>query len=94
MRVTNDGSVPVRIVADARFLSLELTRRGEKRAERCELPVAMRPDDWTDRSLVLPAGRAYVETFEPRLYCFTGNAPKALGPTSIVVGHLGSLGVD
>jgi hypothetical protein len=89
MRVANEGSVPVRIVADARFLSLELTRRGEKRAEHCELPSAMRPDDATDRSLVLPAGRAYVETFEPRLYCFSGNAFKALAPTSIVVGHLG-----
>jgi hypothetical protein len=89
MRVANEGSVPVRIVADARFLSLELTRRGETRAERCELPAAMRPDDSADRSLVLPPGRAYVETFEPRLYCFSGSALRALGPTSIVVGHLG-----
>lgn len=89
MRVANEGSVPVRIVADARFLSLEVTRRGEKRAERCELPAAMRPDDSTERALVLPPGRAYLETFEPRLYCFSGSALKALASTSIVVGHLG-----
>jgi|HubBroStandDraft_1064217.scaffolds.fasta_scaffold03392_5 hypothetical protein len=92
MRIANDASVPVRVVADARFLAFELIRRGDTRVERCELPSDMRPAEASDRSLVLPPGRAYVETFEPRLYCFSGKALNALEPTSIVVAHLGWLG--
>ncbi len=92
MRIVNEGSVPVRVIADARFLSFETIRRGDKRGERCELPADMRPPEADDRSLVLPPGRAYVETFEPRLYCFSGKALNALVPTSIVVAHLGWLG--
>lgn len=92
MRIVNEGSVPVRAIADARFLSFEVIRRGDKRGERCELPTDMRPAEADDRSLVLPPGRAYVETFEPRLYCFSGRALNALVPTSIVVAHLGWVG--
>jgi hypothetical protein len=92
MRIVNEGSVPVRVIADARFLSFEMIRRGDTRSERCELPTDMRPAEADDRSLVLPPGRAYVETFEPRLYCFSGKALNALVPTSIVVAHLGWVG--
>ncbi len=92
MRIVNDASAPVRVVADARFLAFELIRRGDTRIERCELPSDMRPAEASDRSIVLPPGRAYVETFEPRLYCFSGRALKALEPTSIVIAHLGWLG--
>jgi hypothetical protein len=92
MRIVNDAPVPVRVVADARLLAFELVRRGDTRVERCELPSDMRPAEASDRSLVLPPGRAYVETFEPRLYCFSGRALNALVPTSVVVAHLGWLG--
>jgi hypothetical protein len=86
--MTNDGSVPVRVVADARLLGLDVTPRGARKAERCELPPDMRPGDDLDRGLVLPPGRAYVESFEPRLYCF-GKKLEALAPGAIVVAHLG-----
>ncbi len=92
MRVTNHGDVPVRMVADARLLTLEVTPRGASKPVRCELPADMRPGDDMDRPLVLPPGRSYVEHFEPRLYCFGPHLLDALAQASIVVGHLGWLG--
>jgi len=89
LRVTNEGEVPVMLAADGRLLSLEVTPRGERKPERCELPVDMRPADDLDRSLVLPPGRAYSETIQPRLYCFGDRGLDALTPGSIVVAHLG-----
>jgi hypothetical protein len=89
MRVTNDGDVPVRLVADARLLTLEVTPRSAARALRCELPADMRPSDDMDRALVLPPGRSYVELFEPRLYCFGQRYLDALAQGSTVVGRLG-----
>lgn len=89
LRVTNAGSVPVRLAADARLLALDVTPRGERRPVHCELPADMRPDDDLDRSLVLPPGRSYAESFEPRLYCFGERALQALSPQAIVVARLG-----
>jgi hypothetical protein len=91
IRMTNDGSVPVRVVADARLIALEVTPRGARKPERCELPPDMRPGDDLDRGLVLPPRRAYMESFEPRLYCF-GKKLDALAPGAIVVAHLGWTG--
>jgi hypothetical protein len=89
MRVTNGGDVPVRLVADARLLVLEVTPRGATKPLRCELPADMRPGDDMDRPLVLPPGRSYAERFEPRLYCFGPRPLDALSQGSIVVGRLG-----
>lgn len=89
MRVTNTGTIPVRLVADARLLTLDVTVRGGSKALRCELPADMRPSDDTERPLVLPPGRSYVEHFEPRLFCFGPRLFDALAQGSIVVGHLG-----
>jgi hypothetical protein len=91
MRATNAEDVPVRIVADARLLWLEVTPRSARKAERCELPPDMRPADDLQRPLVLPPGRTYAEKFEPRLYCF-GRRLGALAPGAIVVAHLGWTG--
>jgi len=92
MRVTNGGDVPLRLVADARLLVLEVTPRGAAKPVRCELPADMRPGDDMERPLVLPPGRSYVERFEPRLYCFGQHLLDALAQGSIVVGRLGWLG--
>jgi hypothetical protein len=92
MRVTNDGDVPVRIVADARLLALDVTPRSARRPLHCELPGPMRPHDPLERAIVLPPGRAYVEVFDPRLYCFGGKDSDALASGSIVVGRLGWTG--
>lgn len=90
MRVTNEGDVPVRLVADARLLSLYVTPRGTRKAVRCDLPADMRPADPEERALVLPPKRTYAESFEPRLYCFGGARDDALAqPGAIVVAHLG-----
>jgi hypothetical protein len=89
MRVTNAGQVPVRLVADARLLVLEVTLRGEAKPVRCQLPADMRPADDMSNGLVLPPGRSYAETFEPRLYCFGPRELTALTPGATVVGRLG-----
>jgi hypothetical protein len=89
MVVTNDSDVPVTIVADARLLSLEVTPRGAHKAERCELPQDMRPQDDLGRSLVVPPKRSYAESFQPRLYCLEKSRLDALAAGSIVVATLG-----
>jgi hypothetical protein len=89
LRVTNDGEVPVRLSADARLLSLDVTPRGARVPVRCELPADMRPTDELESALVLPPGRAYAETFEPRLYCFGAGKVDALASGAAVVAHLG-----
>jgi hypothetical protein len=89
MRVTNAGTVPVRLVADARLLTLEVTPRSAAKPLRCQLPADMRPADDMERPLVLPPGRSYVESFEPRLYCFGRRLADALAQGSTVVGRLG-----
>jgi hypothetical protein len=88
MRLTNAGEVPVRVTADARLLSLEVTPRSARASIRCELPADMRPADDLQRTLVIPPKRSYTESFEPRLYCF-GSKLEALAPGAIVVGRLG-----
>ena len=89
MHVVNAGDVPVRFVADARLLTLELTPRGARKPLRCQLPLDMRPADDMERALVLPPKRSYSESFEPRLYCFGERELDALGATTIVVARLG-----
>jgi hypothetical protein len=89
MRVANEGEVPVRLAADARLLAFALTPRGARNAVRCRLPADMRPADDLERSLVLPGKRDYVETFEPRLYCFAAKELDALTPGAILVARLG-----
>jgi hypothetical protein len=88
MRVTNDGDVPVLLSADARLLSLDVTARGAHAHLRCELPADMRPTDELESALVLPPGRSYAETFEPRLFCFGAGKLDALASGSTVVAHL------
>jgi hypothetical protein len=89
MRVTNQGTVPLRLVADARLIVLEITPRSARAPIRCELPADMRPADDMDRVLVLPPGRSYAEGFEPRLYCFGLQAGHALAQGASVVARLG-----
>ena len=84
--------MPVRIAADARALSLDVTPRGARNPTvRCELPDDMRPEGGDlDRPLVVPPGKSYSESFEARLYCFGETKGGALEPGStIVVARLG-----
>jgi hypothetical protein len=77
MRVTNNGSSALKLVADARLLRFEVEplpdpnppKKGAKKKPKtfeCVLPGSMRSDA---RVLELPAGASYTESFDPRLYC-------------------------
>jgi hypothetical protein len=93
VRITNGGDVPVRLAADARVLTLDVTARGARAPVHCDLPEAMRPENGDlERPLVLPPGRSYSESFEARLYCFGAARGAALAPGSVVVAHLGWTG--
>jgi hypothetical protein len=87
--VLNDDEVPVRILADVRLLSFDVTPRSARRPVHCELPAAMRPGDDLERALVLPPKHAFRERFEPRLYCFGLEGFSVLAPGAIVVARLG-----
>jgi hypothetical protein len=89
MHLSNEGAVPVIVVADARLLRLDVTARGAARARKCELPSDMRPEDDLQRPLVLAPQHEYIERFDPRLFCLQGADLDALAPMSIVVAHLG-----
>jgi len=66
-------------------------RASAKRAREvhCELPSEVRPTTDGDNARVLPPGVSYVETFDPRLYCFDEREAAALAPGTRVVAHLG-----
>jgi hypothetical protein len=89
LHVVNSGDIPVRFVADARLLTLELTPRGARKPLRCQLPADMRSTDDMERIVVLPPKRSYSVSFEPRLYCFGERELDALAATTIVVARLG-----
>jgi hypothetical protein len=89
VRLTNDGDVPVSIAADARLVTLDVIERSARRPVHCELPADMRPADDLERALVVPPKKSYVESFEPRVYCFSAAAQDALAGGSIVIAHLG-----
>ena len=88
LRIENAGAVPVRVMADARLVSLDVKPAGAKKAVHCALPADMHPEHTDERALVMPPQRAYVESFDPRLYCF-GTAAAALAPGATVTAHLG-----
>ncbi len=89
LRVTNAGLEPLRVVADAQALSLEITPPGGP-AVKCALPAEMRPlADNGPRTLVLVGGRSYTERFDPRLYCFGEKEVNALVVGATVIGRLG-----
>jgi hypothetical protein len=89
MHVENLESVPLRLVADAHLLSFDVTVPGEQQPVHCILPADMRPNDDEERVLILPPGRSYGETFDPRLYCFGVHEAPALTAGATLVAHLG-----
>lgn len=91
LTVTNDDDEPLRLVADARLLRLEIEvepeleevppapkKKASPRAKRvvCELPSAMRD---ASRTLTLAPGERYIEGFDPRLYCLGETAALTRG---------------
>jgi hypothetical protein len=85
LRVQNEGSVAVRIPADVRLLRLEVQTDESAKPVTCTLPKSLRPSSFPeDRALLLAPGHSYVESFDPRLFCFGASAAAALGPNATV----------
>jgi hypothetical protein len=82
MSVVNADATPVRILADARKLSLQVRAPGDKSHKTCILPNDMRGSS-TARQLVLEPGQSYAEFFDPRLYCWGDKANKLVKGASI-----------
>jgi len=56
---------------------------------RCALPADLRPTTDGEHVRVMAPGLTYVETFDPRFYCFDGREAAALKPGARVVAHFG-----
>lgn len=94
IKVLNTGEVPVRIAADARLLSLEVTppagsaaetalrKKGAKAGDpvvaKCELPADARAATDEGRELVVPGKRSFTLSFDPMFYCFGAKERGAL----------------
>lgn len=94
LRIENEGAHPVRVPADLRLLRLTV-ESGDTMAKRppkpviCAAPTGLRPDGFPERNaLLLGPGDAYVETFDPRLFCF-GKDAKHLTGGALVRAHYG-----
>ena len=94
LRIENEGAHPVRVPADVRLLrfALESSDTMAKRPAKpvtCAAPAGLRPDGFPERNaLLLGPGDAYVETFDPRLFCF-GKDAKLLAGGALVRAHYG-----
>jgi hypothetical protein len=90
LRIVNVGDHPIRIAADTRLLTFELDTGGKHDAKvKCAAPAGMRPRSFPEaRELYLDAGEAYVEDFDPRLYCFGDKIDLLRGGTNVHA-HLG-----
>ncbi len=87
LRVENTGEVPLRLVADARLLSLEITPPTGKTVQ-CVLPADARPaNDGGANALVFMPKAAFTATIDPRFYCL--HQPEVLVAGAKVVAHFG-----
>lgn len=92
LRIVNEGDRTIRIPADSRLLSFEVTKAAstdkkqpKPRAMRCTLPRALSPDRFPqERALYLKAGESYEEWFDPRLYCFGATTDALKAGTTVV----------
>jgi hypothetical protein len=92
LKIQNTGESPVRIPADPRLISLEVTRPNapaevEKKAKAraaesgtptCTLPADARPSTDEGQELVIPASRSWTTTFDPVFMCFGARERAAL----------------
>lgn len=88
-RLDNEGSLPIRIPADVRWLEFELERADPKNPKRkktvkCKAPGGLRPAGFPEeRALLLAPGESYLEEFDPRLICFGKDASALAGGTVV-----------
>jgi hypothetical protein len=88
LRIDNEGEKAIRIPADIRLLSFEIEvpsndpkqPRRKPTSYTCAAPDALRPSGFPEsRALLLGPGQSYVESFDPRLFCFGKNAAALVG---------------
>ncbi len=87
VRLTNTGTDLVRIVADPRLVSFDVTVGGHER--HCTLPTEMTPSTDTERTLVVPAGRSWTVRIDPLLYCFSAADAASLTAGATVTANFG-----
>jgi len=85
--LTNTGTEPVRIVADPRLFSFDVTSAGHE--HHCVLPNDMRPSTDVARTLVVPPNRTWAAHVDPVLYCFGAAQEAALAPGAVVTTKFG-----
>ncbi len=87
VKLKNTGIDPVRIVADARLLSFDVT--SGTHTQHCTLPADMIPSTDTERTLVVPGNRSWSVHLDPLLYCFGAAQVAALVPGAVVTASFG-----
>jgi hypothetical protein len=100
LHLDNAGTIPVRVVADARLLAIDIVPSSDDEedddprhhkaahAVRCELPADMLPAELDERAVVLPPGKSYIEKIDPRLFCFGAHDAAALVAGATITPHL------
>jgi len=101
LAVVNRGTEPARVLFDLRLLSLEVTppappsdnpKKPPKppKPVTCKLPANARPDiPKAEFEVVLAPGEGVVDSFDPRLYCFSKKEKGLLAGGAQVQAHLG-----
>ncbi|MFO0589534.1 MAG: hypothetical protein U0441_18495 [Polyangiaceae bacterium] len=95
MRIDNDGDKAIRIPADVRLLTFEIQvesadpKKKKPTVYKCEAPSSIKPTAFPEkRALLLAPEQSYIETFDPRLFCF-GKNDAALVGTALVKARFG-----
>lgn len=85
LRIVNAGDHAVRIAADTRLLTFELDTGDKHGAKvKCAAPTSLRPRAFpATRELYLDPGESFVETFDPRLFCFGSKIDLLHGGTTV-----------
>lgn len=93
IHLVNEGAVPVRIAADVRLVSLELTAPADGKKKpatvTCALPADARPSTDTGSDLVIPPTRSWSAPLDPLFYCFGAKERAALVAGTSVRARLG-----
>lgn len=104
LKIQNAGDSPVRVPADPRLLSLEISSpsgaaveadaKGKKAkapigAPKCELPADARPSSDEGHEIVIPGSRSWSTTFDPLFMCFGARERAALVAGASVKAHFG-----
>jgi len=87
VKLVNGGTETIRIVADARLLSFDVTNAGHD--FHCTLPADMTPTTDTEHTLVVPPNRSWSAEIDPAMYCFSAAQTAALAPGATVTANFG-----